>query len=69
MTKEKEPPTIKDLYPHMNDEELRIAEYNLRQYLALTLRIHERICADPVEYAKFKKLLERERNRQIQDQT
>lgn len=36
-------PTIKDLYPHLNDEELKIAEENLDRYLALVLRIFERL--------------------------
>lgn len=35
-------PTIKDLYPHLNDAELLEAEDNLKKYLELVLRIFER---------------------------
>ena len=37
----------------MSDDELRIAEDNIEQYLALVLRIYDRICADPESYEKF----------------
>lgn len=35
-------PTIRDLYPHLTDAELEVAENDLEQYLALVLRIFER---------------------------
>lgn len=35
--------TIQDLYPHLAENELRKAEDNLEQYLALVLRIFERL--------------------------
>ena len=36
-------PTIRDLYPHLTEEELKEAEANLERYLELVLRIFERI--------------------------
>ena len=35
--------TIRDLYPHLSEKELEEAEDNLDRYLALALRIFERI--------------------------
>ena len=49
-------PTIRDLYPHLSDEELREADENLGRYIELTLRIYERIRNDPEAYARFKAL-------------
>ncbi len=49
-------PTINDLFPELSGAELREAEDNLEQYLALALRIYQRIIADPVAYAQFKAL-------------
>ena len=48
--------TIRNLYPHLNDEQLKEAEENLHRYLELTLRIYDRIRQDPEEYARFKSL-------------
>lgn len=48
--------TIRDLYPHLNDEELKEAEENLERYLELILRIYERIINDPEAYSTFKAL-------------
>jgi len=50
------PVTIRDLYPHLNDEQLKEAEENLERYLELTLRIYDRIRQDPEAYARFKTL-------------
>lgn len=36
-------PTIRNLYPQFSDQELREAEENLDRYLALVLRIFERL--------------------------
>ena len=36
-------PTIRDLYPDLNNEDLAAAEANLEQYLALVVRIFERM--------------------------
>jgi len=35
--------TIRDLYPHMTDEELAVAEANLERYVALIVRMHDRL--------------------------
>lgn len=39
-------PTIRDLYPHLSATELAEAEDNLERYLALVLRIFERVVAE-----------------------
>jgi hypothetical protein len=52
-------PTIRTLYPELNDDDSRQAEDNLEQYLLLVLRIYERITSDPASYAQFRTLLER----------
>lgn len=36
-------PTIRDLYPHLTDAELAQAEDNLERYIAVVLRIFERL--------------------------
>ena len=48
--------TIRDLYPHLNEEQLEEAEENLERYLELVLRIYERIRNDPEAYSAFKAL-------------
>jgi hypothetical protein len=48
--------TIRDLYPHLNDEQLKDAEENLNRYLELTLRIYDRVRQDVAAYARFKTL-------------
>jgi len=48
--------TIRDLYPHFTEEQLKDAEENLRRYLELALRIYERIRSNPDEYARFRSL-------------
>lgn len=42
----KQPPSLKDLYPHLTQEELEIAEENLERYLAVIVRIAERLKAE-----------------------
>ena len=49
-------PTIRDLYPHLSEEQLKEAEENLERYLELLLRVFERFQADPKAYADFKAL-------------
>ena len=39
-------PSLKDLYPHLTPEELEIAEENLERYLAVMVRIAERLRAE-----------------------
>ena len=52
----KNPPTIRDLYPNLSDEQLQEAEENLTRYVQLTLQIYERIREDPELYTKFRHL-------------
>jgi len=51
-------PTIRDLYPNLSDHELAEAEENIERYLALVLRIYERIQTDPENYLRFCALTE-----------
>jgi hypothetical protein len=37
---------VRTLYPHMTDAELRIARDNLRRYVALIVRIYDRLKAE-----------------------
>ena len=37
---------IRKLYPHMTDEELRVARDNLRRYVQIIWRIHSRLKAE-----------------------
>jgi hypothetical protein len=55
--------SVRDLYPHLNDEQLKEAEENLERYLELTLRIYDRIRRDPDAYARFKTLTARGEDR------
>jgi hypothetical protein len=40
------PVTIRDLYPDFTDQELEQAEANLRRYLAVLVRMAERLAAE-----------------------
>jgi hypothetical protein len=44
--RQEEPITMRDLYPHLNEEQLKEAEENFRRYLEIALRIYERIRSD-----------------------
>jgi hypothetical protein len=44
--KPNEPITIRDVYPQMSDEELSIAEANLKRYVAVIVRIYDRLQAE-----------------------
>ena len=58
---------IKDLYPHMTEEQLKEAEETIEQYLELLLRIYERIKNDPKEQERLTRLLtEAKRNHTIE---
>lgn len=48
--------SVRDLYPHLNEDQLEEAEENLERYLALVLRIYDRIQNDPQAYSVFKAL-------------
>ena len=41
-----QPITIRDLYPHMSEADLAVAAANLRRYVAVLLRIHDRLRAE-----------------------
>lgn len=48
-----DPVTIRDLYPDFTEEQLEQAESNLRRYIAVMVRIYERIlCEQGSEAAK-----------------
>lgn len=49
-------PTIRDLYPHLSEEQLKEAEEHFERYLELVLRIYERIRLDPEAYENFQAL-------------
>ena len=41
---------IRKVYPHMTDAELRIARDNLRRYVAVIVRIYDRLKAEGREW-------------------
>ena len=49
-------PKIKDLYPLLNEEQLKEAEEDLDGYLEAVWQIYQRIRSDPAAYARFKAL-------------
>jgi hypothetical protein len=59
--------TIRDLYPHLDEEQLEEAEENLERYLELVLRIYERIQKDPEGYSAFKALTASRQNLMMKD--
>ncbi len=52
---------LRRLYPALTDEELREARENLDRYLELTVRLYERLLADPEAYRRFQDLLKEQR--------
>lgn len=60
--------TIRDLYPHLNEEQLKEAEENLDKYLGVVLKIYDRIRSDPESYARFKALTAARRKARIEQQ-
>lgn len=48
---------LKDLYPHLTEEQLKETEETIEQYLELVLRIYERIKNDPKEQERLLRLL------------
>jgi hypothetical protein len=49
---EDKPITIRDLYPHLSEGELAVAEANLRRYLAVIMRIYDRLQAEGKPWPK-----------------
>ena len=54
--------TIRDLFPDLDEAQLREADGRVRDYLAFTVRMYDRIRSDPEAYARFK-VLTAERHR------
>jgi hypothetical protein len=50
--KEDNPDDIRKVYPHMTEAELRIARDNLRRYVAVIVRIYDRLTAEGKEWPK-----------------
>lgn len=48
--------TVRKLYPHLSDPQLEEANENLRQYIALAVRVFERLELDPEASARFEAL-------------
>ncbi len=59
--------TIRDLYPRLNEEQLKEAEENLERYLELVLRIYERIQKDPQAYSALKALTASRQNHMMKE--
>ena len=56
--------TIRDLFPHFNEEQLKLAEGQLQDYLEVTIKIYEDLLQNPEAYRRFKALTaERKANR------
>jgi hypothetical protein len=49
---EDQPITIRDLYPQMTEEELAVAEVNLKRYVAVIVRIYDRLRAEGKPWPK-----------------
>lgn len=61
-------PSVRDLYPHLSEEELHEAEENLDRYLELILRIYERIERDPETYERLQAALRGEKKPNIDEE-
>lgn len=46
--------TIRELYPHLSDDEVAAAEENLRRYIAVMCRIYERVLAEQGPEAAYR---------------
>lgn len=49
---------LASLYPNLSSEELEEAKENLRQYVAVALRVFERLESDPKAMERFEALLD-----------
>lgn len=61
--------TIRNLYPYLNDEQLKEAEENLTRYVELVLRIYERIQKDPEASTRFRVLTASGRNTTMKERS
>lgn len=59
--------TIQDLYPHLNEEQLKEAEETLERYIELSIQMYRRIKADPEAYAQFIALTDKRLVSRIKD--
>ena len=50
------PLTIRDLYPHLTEEQVIQAQTNLERYLKVVVKVYEYIRSDPQRYAEFRLL-------------
>jgi hypothetical protein len=48
--------TLRQLYPHLSDSQLEEADETFREYVALALRVFERLELDPDAWARFEVL-------------
>jgi hypothetical protein len=56
---------LRQLYPHLSDSQLKEANENLRQYVALALRVFERLELDVEAWARFEALTASRRDSRI----
>lgn len=56
-------PGLRDLYPHLSEEELKEVEKTFFEYTAQTIEQYERISSDPKAYAGFKRLVAEEKRK------
>jgi hypothetical protein len=59
---------LHSLFPHLSDAELAHAQANLRAYLALVIRMYERIKDDSVFWHEFCTLTGKNPNPKIRDE-
>ena len=55
-------PTLKEMYPDKTEEELADIEDRVKRYMALVIRVYNRISADPNEYARWRALTKSRRD-------
>lgn len=60
-------PSLRDLYPKFDEAQLRQAEEIFDRYIALTLRIYERIRNDPAAWTLFESLTAEIQNPTMED--
>lgn len=53
--------SLRDLFPDLNEEELKLAKERIEDYLSFTVRLYDNIRADPERYAHFKELSKQRR--------
>lgn len=56
-TADKETASLSQLYPDLDEEQLKEVEVNLKKYAQLAIQIYEDILLDPDAYKEFKDIL------------